>query len=123
MRWLALTTWVARHWTLEESLDAYGASVWVGGEPRGLEPAALRLFGKPLRVLDVWEMALLVGVLQSPRGLDPACHPERAAEARNRILEGLVKLGRVSPGDAAIMKARPLGTVQKCDRSPAAGRI
>jgi Transglycosylase len=120
LRWLALTTWVARHWTVAESLDAYGASAWVGGEPRGLEPAALRLFGKPLRALDVCEMALLIGLLQSPSRLDPACYPERAAEARARILDRLVEHGRVSRGELETMKARPLGTVSTCSRSTGA---
>ena len=114
LRWLALTTWVARHWTVLESLDAYGASAWVGGEPHGLEPAARRLFGKPLRTLDVSEVALLVGLLQSPSRLDSACHPERAAEARGRILDRLGEHGRLSREEVATMKVRPLGTVSTC---------
>ena len=114
LRWLALTTWVARHWTVSESLDAYGPSAWVGGEPYGLEPGALRLFGKPLRTLDASEVALLVGLLQSPSRLDPACHPERAAEARGRILDRLGEHGRLSREEVETMKVRPLGTVSTC---------
>jgi membrane peptidoglycan carboxypeptidase len=73
----------------------------------------------PIRsaIIVLGEVAFLVGLLQSPRHLDPACDPERAAEARGRILERLAEAGRMSPSDLEALKARPLGTVSTCTRA------
>lgn len=68
-------------------------------------------FGKPLRELQLHEIALLVTEVRSASYYNPRRHPQRAKTRRNLILDLLAEHGAVSAEEAKEAKAKPLGLV------------
>lgn len=71
-----------------------------GGNIEGLRAAALAYFGKEPGRLTPAEAALLVAIPQSPESRRPDRHPDRAADARDRVLARAVAKG-ILPADQA----------------------
>ncbi|TQF79630.1 penicillin-binding protein 1C [Elioraea sp. Yellowstone] len=79
-----------------------------GGNLEGVRAAALALFGRPPAGLDPAELALLVALPQRPSALRPDRFPERAAAARDRVLDIAEAAGALSPRAAADARAAPV---------------
>ncbi|HEX7048358.1 MAG TPA: penicillin-binding protein 1B [Gammaproteobacteria bacterium] len=92
----------------EEILEAYLNEVYLGQDgPRAIHGVGLAShfwFEKPLRELDVADMALLVALIRGPSYYDPRQHPERALERRNQVLATAAEQGALTAdvADAAI---------------------
>ena len=71
----------------------------------GAEAAANHYFGKPASALDWGEAAMLAGILQNPRVLNPARDAEKAIHYRDLVLEKLLRLGEISAADLTGMDA------------------
>lgn len=74
----------------------------------GFEDAARIFFQKSAGSLTVEEAALLVGLLPSPNGHDPCQFPQRALEARNRVLNKMADAGRLSLDQARAARRQPI---------------
>lgn len=79
-----------------------------GGNLEGVRAASLALFGRPPMGLDPAELALLVALPQRPSALRPDRFPERAAAARDRVLEIAESAGVLSPREVADAQATPV---------------
>jgi penicillin-binding protein 1B len=94
-------------------LEAYLNQVYLGQtgnqSVRGVAAGADFWFGRDLNTLRTEDLALLVGVIQGPAYWDPRKHPERALVRRATVLDVWVELGLISPGEARLAKAAPLG--------------
>ncbi|QEY33356.1 FHA domain-containing protein [Synechococcus sp. RSCCF101] len=91
----------------ETLLLAYLNRVYLG-VGWGFDQAAQHYFGRPSAALSLEQAALLVGLLPSPNGHDPCRHPERALEARNRVLQKMADSGRLSHEAARQARRRPV---------------
>ena len=116
LRELALATWIARHWTVEETLDAYGAWVYMGDGECGLANAARHYLDRDLADVSPAELALLAAILRSPGALHPACHADRALAARNEMLDRMEGAGVIERSVALQSRNSPLGTSVECTR-------
>lgn len=74
----------------------------------GFEDAAQTFFNKSASRLSLHEAALLVGLLPSPNGHDPCRYPQRALEARNRVLNKMADAGRLSLEQARLARRQPI---------------
>lgn len=74
------------HHSKAEILTAYLNLAPMGGNIEGVETASWRYFGKRAKALTLTEAAMLVALPQKPTALRPDLHPQRAKEARNRVL-------------------------------------
>ena len=74
----------------------------------GFEDAAQIYFGRSASDLSLEQAALLVGLLPSPNGHDPCRFPQRALEARNRVLNKMADAGRLSLAQARQARRRPV---------------
>ena len=74
----------------------------------GFEDAAQTYFGRSASALSLEQAALLVGLLPSPNGHDPCRFPQRALEARNRVLNKMADAGRLSLEQARQARRRPV---------------
>lgn len=82
----AVAKWCTRHWTASEVAQALAEHEYFGRHLRGLAAAAQGYFGKGPEALAPHELALLLGLPQSPAYLNPDCHPDRALQRRGFIL-------------------------------------
>ena len=84
----------------------------------GFEDAARTYFDRSAGDLNLEEAALLVGLLPSPNGHDPCVNPQRALEARNRVINKMADAGRLSLDQARTARRQPIQLAQ----GPAAAR-
>ncbi len=74
----------------------------------GVEMAARTYFGKPAAQLDILESATLTGMLKGNSYYNPVLNPARALARRNTVLGQMVKYGKLSPADFAVLRRKPL---------------
>lgn len=92
-------------------LDLYLALAPYGGNIEGLRAASLAYFGKEPKRLSTAESALLVALPQAPETRRPDRFPQRAAQARNRVIARLARQGAINADQAvaAAAEAAPPG--------------
>jgi len=90
-----------------ELLLSYLNRVYIG-VGWGFDDASRTFFNKSAGSLTVEEAALLVGLLPSPNGHDPCQFPQRALEARNRVLNKMADAGRLSVDAARTARRQPI---------------
>jgi penicillin-binding protein 1C len=79
-----------------------------GGNLEGVRAASLAYFGHGPESLTPGEQALLIALPQSPEARRPDRHPDRAREARGRLLERMTRAGLISGPAAEEAAAEPL---------------
>jgi penicillin-binding protein 1B len=107
--------------TKEDIFELYANQVYMGNRGsfaiRGFGEAAAAYFGKDVRQVNLAEAAFLAGIIRSPNRYSSAERkPERAVEARDRVLAQMVENKMITPADAAKAKSSSLRVI-----SPAFG--
>lgn len=104
----------------EEILEAYLNEVFLGQAGaraiHGFGLAAEFYFQRPLRELELDQLALLVGLARGASYYDPRRFPERALARRNSVLERMLREGLA--GESAVLAAQqqPLGVSPRVPR-------
>jgi 1A family penicillin-binding protein len=93
---IVLAIELERHYSKDEILEMYLNQIWFGGSVYGVEAAALRYFGKPVRRLDIAECATLGAMLANPARYSPYYHPELLVQRRNFFLHKLHQTGSIT---------------------------
>jgi penicillin-binding protein 1A len=95
-----LAVWLEWTFTKDEILSLYLNRVYLGAGTYGVDAASRRYFDKPASQVNLYEAAMLAGLLKAPSRLNPATDRE-AAHARARIvLEDMVEAGYISKAEA-----------------------
>jgi penicillin-binding protein 1B len=89
----------------KQIFELYANEVYLGNRGsfsiRGFGEAAQAYFGKDVRELSLAESAFLAGIIRSPNRYSAAeRRPERAAEARDRVLTQMVENKSITPEQA-----------------------
>ncbi len=91
-----LAFWMELEFEKDEILSLYLNRVYLGAGTYGVDAAARRYFGKPASEVNLYESALLAGLLKAPSRYSPS-RGEDAAEARTRIvLNTMVEAGFIT---------------------------
>ena len=98
---LVISTKMSGEWSKDAVLQSYLNIIYFGRSAYGISAASKAYFDKPVEQLTVAEGALLASLIQRPSTLDPAVDPEGAAARWNWVLDGMVDIGALSPGDRA----------------------
>lgn len=105
------------HYDKEEILQAYLNEVFLGQAGNraihGFGLGSQFYFGRPLRELQLSELALLVGMVKGPSYYNPRRHPDRARKRRDLVLEELARQGYISEEQNLRAKETPLGITKK----------
>ncbi|MEE4012631.1 penicillin-binding protein 1C [Roseibium sp. FZY0029] len=96
----------------EDILRLYALRAPFGGNLEGVRAASLTWFGKEPNRLTPAEAALLVALPQSPEARRPDRFPERAREARNRVLHRAAAAGVLSKEEADSAAAEPVRSMR-----------
>jgi penicillin-binding protein 1B len=94
-------------------LELYLNEVYLGQRGsfgiEGVGQASQIYFGKDIRNVTVAEAALLAGIIRSPNSVSPFSRPDAALSRRDDVLSQMVDNGTLTPNEARMAKAAPLG--------------
>jgi penicillin-binding protein 1A len=110
-----LAVWLEWKFTKDEIFSLYLNRVYLGAGTYGVDAAARRYFDKPARAVNLYESAMLAGLLKAPSRYNPAADRQAAHERASIVLEDMVEAGYVSQPEAA-RAAR-----ERSNGTPAAG--
>ncbi len=112
-----MALWLERHFTKNQILEIYLNRVYLGAGTYGVDAAAHRYFGKSARNLNLFECAVIAGLLKAPTRFSPA-HDQAQAEARAaQVLQNMVEAGYITQAQAAAAeKEGPADTARAAGR-------
>src|SRR6476646_6988833 len=91
---------VEKDFTKQQILELYVNRIYFGAGCYGVQTASLAYFGKDAAKLNLSESATLAGLIRSPNRFSPLRNPEGATTQRDTVLDRLVELKKISPGQA-----------------------
>jgi penicillin-binding protein 1B len=105
-----------RRFTKQQIFELYANEIYLGNRGsfaiHGFAEGSLAYFNKDVRNLSLGEAAFLAGIIRAPNRYSAAeRRPERAAEARDRVLVQMVENGYVTPQQEAEAKRTALKIV------------
>lgn len=104
---------IDQRFTKPQIFELYANEVYLGNRGsfaiRGFGEAAEAYFGKDIRELNLGESAFLAAIIRAPnRYSSSENHPERAADARDRVLGQMVEDGYITSEQEAAAKKEKL---------------
>lgn len=94
--------WLERKFTKKQILGIYLNRVYLGAGVFGVEAAAQKYFGKRAKSLNVYEAAVIAGLLKAPSRYSPSNSPEKAHDRAKTVLKTMVEAGFIQ--DAILSK-------------------
>lgn len=94
-----LAFWLEGRFTKKEIMAIYLNRVYLGSGTFGVDAAARRYFNKSARDLNLYESALMAGLLKAPSRYSPAASPERAKTRVHQVLLNMVDAGYLKQKD------------------------
>jgi len=98
---LLLALWLERKFTKDQILALYLNRVYLGAGTFGVDAAAQRYFDKPAARINLYEAALLAGLLKAPSRYNPARNKDRAARRTSQVLAAMTDAGFITADQAA----------------------
>jgi penicillin-binding protein 1A len=96
-----LALWLEHRFTKNQILEIYLNRVYLGAGTYGVDAAARRYFGVSASRLDLYQSALIAGLLKAPARFNPTRDRELAAARTARVLANMVEAGYISASKAA----------------------
>jgi penicillin-binding protein 1B len=101
----------------QQIFEMYANEIYLGNRGsfgiRGFSEASVAYFGKDLRQLSLGECAYLAGIIRAPNYYSSADrHPERGAQARDRVLPQMLENKYITEADVQDAKRAPLKIVR-----------
>jgi penicillin-binding protein 1A len=96
-----LALWLEGRFSKDQILEIYLNRVYLGAGTYGVDAAAHRYFGKSASKLDLFESAVIAGLLKAPSRFNPGRDRAAAAGRAAQVLDGMVDCGFVTAAEAA----------------------
>jgi penicillin-binding protein 1A len=93
--------------TKDEILELYFNAVPFGKRAYGAQAAAFTYYGRPLKELDIAQLAMLAGIPQAPTAGNPINGPERAMKRRNLVLSRMLDQGSITQAQYDVASNSP----------------
>jgi penicillin-binding protein 1A len=103
-----LARMIEKRWSKREVLEVYLDYVFLGEGAYGMAAGARAYFDRDVGSLDLAQSALLAGLIQSPRRLDPYHHPEAAKARRDEVLARMLRAKLIDEPTRAKAAAEPI---------------
>jgi penicillin-binding protein 1A len=94
---MLLALWLEREYSKDQILTAYLNRVYLGAGAYGVGAAAETYFNKPLERLNLYEAAVLAGLLKAPSRYAPTNDPEAAHDRAAIVLSTMIDAGYITP--------------------------
>ncbi|WP_028388674.1 penicillin-binding protein 1A [Legionella fairfieldensis] len=82
---------IDRELSKEKILELYLNKIYLGNRAYGVGAAAMVYYGKPLKELNLAELAMIAGLPQAPSTQNPIANPVAAKKRRDHVLERLLE--------------------------------
>ena len=105
---LLLALWLEHRFTKDEILTLYLNRVYFGAGAYGVDAASYKYFGKPARLLEVGEAAVLAGLLKAPSRYAPTNNPDSAGKRGRLVLDAMVAARFLTEAEAGQARATPI---------------
>src|SRR5271166_459463 len=96
-----LALWLEHRFTKNQILEIYLNRVYLGAGTYGVDAAAHRYFGVSASRLDLFQSALIAGLLKAPARFNPTRDRELAAARTAQVLANMVEAGDITSTAAA----------------------
>jgi penicillin-binding protein 1A len=108
-----LALWLEHRFTKNQILEIYLNRVYLGAGTYGVDAAAHRYFGVSAARLDLYQSAMIAGLLKAPARFNPTRDRELAAARTAQVLTNMVEAGYITPHEAAAASREQatLGTI------------
>src|SRR5271167_2056598 len=100
-----LALWLERRFTKDQILAIYLNRVYLGAGTYGVDAAAHRYFGVSARRTDLYQSAMIAGLLKAPARFNPIRDRAKAAARTEQVLANMVEAGFVTKREAAAATA------------------
>ncbi|MGH7046674.1 MAG: transglycosylase domain-containing protein [Stellaceae bacterium] len=105
-----LALWLDHRFTKRQILEIYLNRVYFGAGTYGVDAAAHRYFGKSARQIDLYQSAMLAGLLKAPTRFNPLHGGTLAAARTRQVLQNMVATGFITEREAAVAAQQPEAT-------------
>jgi penicillin-binding protein 1A len=95
-----LALWLEHRFAKDQILEIYLNRVYLGAGAYGVDAAAHRYFGKSAARLNLFECAVIAGLLKAPTRFSPARDRAAAAARAGQVLTNMVEAGFITAADA-----------------------
>jgi penicillin-binding protein 1B len=110
----AMALVIDARYSKDEILNAYINEVFLGQNGavavHGFGLGSHYFFNKPLKELEIHEIATLVGLVKGPSYYDPKRHVARMTERRDLVIRMLLEAGEITPDEYEVAVSAPLRT-------------
>src|SRR5437870_2934942 len=96
-----LALWLEHRFSKEQILEIYLNRVYLGAGAYGVDAAAHRYFGKSAGKLNLFESAVVAGLLKAPTRFNPARDRDAAAARAAQVLGTMADSGFITAADMA----------------------
>ena len=97
-----------RTYSKEEILEMYLNQYYFGKGAYGISAAARVFFSKEVSELNISDCAIIIGLLKGPNINSPIHNPDKALQARNRVLYSLYQYDGLTKEEYDSLKSDPL---------------
>ena len=95
-----LALWLEQNYSKREILTIFLNRVYLGSGVYGVDAAARRYFGVPARKINLYQSALLAGLLKAPSRFNPIANPKAAMARADVVLKSMVDARYIKPAQA-----------------------
>jgi penicillin-binding protein 1A len=96
-----LALWLEHHFSKEQILEIYLNRVYLGAGTYGVDAAAHRYFSKSAASLNLYESAVIAGLLKAPTRFNPTRDRPATAARAAQVLDLMVETGAIDQQQAA----------------------
>ncbi|KIL97381.1 Multimodular transpeptidase-transglycosylase [Paramagnetospirillum magnetotacticum MS-1] len=115
-----MALWLEKRFSKDQILGLYLNRVYLGSGTFGVDAAAKRYFDISARKVDVYQAAVLAGLLKAPSRYSPLNDPEASRKRTSDVLSNMVKAGYIDQKTADTVQVT--GAAQLVRRPIPAGR-
>ncbi len=114
---LLMALWLEHKFSKEQILTLYLNRVYLGNGTWGVDAAARRYFGVPASELNLYQSALLAGLLKAPSRFNPQNDREQSAKRTAQVLANMVAFGAITQEQSDAAQKTGLTTVRQVSRT------
>ena len=117
---LLMALWLEKRFSKDQILGIYLNRVYLGSGTFGVDAAAKRYFEVSARKVDLYQAAVIAGLLKAPSRYSPINDPEASRKRTVDVLQNMVNAGYIDQKTAD--NAQVTGAAMLVRRAPPAGR-